>query len=937
MSFSLLSKKIQEHLKELGYFEETKPQKEAIPKILEGKNVLLISPTGTGKTEAALLPILDKMHREKTSDKSEGIKTLYITPLRSLNRNLMDRITLWCSKLDLRVAVRHSDTSISERRKQTLMPPDLLITTPETLQILLVSEKMRNHLKSLRYVIIDELHEIAESKRGSQLSLGLERLRLISPEFQVIGLSATIGEPEKLAKFLVGMDRECEIIKAEEERKMKFYISLAFPNEEDEILANEILTYPEVAARLRKITEEIKDKKATLIFTNTRSEAEILASRLRMMNTNVLVHHSSLSREARLDAETSLKTGEIRGIVCTSSLELGIDIGNIDFVIQYNSPRQVTRLVQRVGRSGHYFKGVAEGIIIAISIDTFLESYAIVEKAIRGEYERIKIPEKPMDVLAHQIIGMLIEYGELEIEEILKIFRRAYPYRNLTREEIESLINALEILKPRVLLRRMDKLSKTKGSYLYYFENLSMIPDQIQFAVIDVENENFIGSLDEEFIAQYGEEGTRFVLKGEVWEIVSIDEEQKKVLCKKAKTALGVVPTWVGEEIPVEKEIAQRSSELRRNLYEGLDLPSLENIDEKEYERMKKIFEEDRKKNLYYPRNYEILIEEDEGIIVINASFGTNINRLFAKLLAFLISEKLRRNFRIYSDAYRIFVFSEEIGSKEILELIKEAPYHDLDSLIRKIFNENDNLFRFRFLHVAKRFGIIRKNVSVDKKIIIELARQYKETPIYDEALKELLSKDLDVEGIKEIFNEILSGKIKLRVSKEMNSSSREALKYVVSELAVPGNKDPRRVLIETLKTRLYSKLITLICMDCLEYSETCSLVTKKDLICPFCGSRRIAISKLPSSTVNKLLIEITKGSPSMKTRIIERRWKIIAEKIENKGRLAALVFISNVSFNKALEILRRYNEEDEEFYQDILKGEVERLKQIFRRISSKT
>lgn len=929
MSFKYLSKGLQNLLNELGYKEETEPQRKAIPIILQKKNVLLISPTGTGKTEAALLPVLDMIK----DNKMKGIKVLYITPLRSLNRNLMDRITLWCGKLDLKVAVRHGDTSANERRKQMLLPPDLLITTPETLQILLVSKNMREHLKTVKHVIIDEIHELAESKRGSQLALGIERLRLISGDFQLIGLSATVGEPEKLAKFLVGSNRDCEIILAYEERKMKFKISYPKPNKNDFILSEKLLTYPEVVSRLRKIKEAMEDKKSTLIFTNTRSESEILASRLRMLGMNIFVHHSSLSKEARISAESSLKLGEIKGIVCTSSLELGIDIGHIDYVIQYNSPRQATRLVQRVGRSSHYLGGIAEGLIIATTLDTVLESYVIAEKALKGEYERINIPEKPMDVLAHQLIGYLLEYGEVDLKDFLDFAKEAYPYRNLSLEDLEKLVELLENLRPKALLRKNDSLKKSFGSYYYYFENLSMIPDQVQYSVIDFDTKNFIGVLDEDFIAEYGEEGTRFILKGEAWEILAIEEDNRRVLCKKIENPIGIVPTWVGEEIPVERDIAQEVAELRKEVYSKKLALNPELMEIQDIKNIEEIFEEERRKGNKLASVNEIIIEKENGIIVINSCNGTKLNRTFSKILAFVINDRLRKNFRIHSDAYRIYIISKEIESHEILEILKKLQFYDIDDLIVRIFNENDPLFRFRFTHVAKRFGIIKKNAIIDKKIIIELARQYRNTPVYEETLKEIFSKDLEIESLKELIRKMTKNEIRISINEKMSEITKEALKYVLVEASIPGNKDPSKFILEAFKVRLYSRLITIFCMDCKEYIESKILATIKEITCPLCNSKKLAVSRMEITKVSNYLQSILKKRRDAKIKRLEKRWEKISELISKKGMLALIASCANIGLNSIESIVNEFNEDKEDFYYRLMQEETKRLSKIMEKL----
>ncbi|HLI46689.1 MAG TPA: DEAD/DEAH box helicase [Geobacterales bacterium] len=930
MSFKLLSKELQNILRELGFDEETEPQRKAIPIILQKKNVLLISPTGTGKTEAALLPVLDMIKE----DKSKGIKVLYITPLKSLNRNLMDRITLWCSKLDLKVAVRHGDTPPSERRKQMLQPPDLLITTPETLQILLVSKNMRENMKTIKHVIIDEIHELAESKRGSQLALGIERLRLISGDFQIIGLSATVGEPEKLAKFLVGNERVCEIILAYEERKMRFKICYPRPSKEDFLLSEKILTYPEAASRVRKITEAMRGKKSTLIFTNTRSESEILASRMRMLGVDIFVHHSSLSKEARISAESSLKLGEIKGIVCTSSLELGIDIGNIDYVIQYNSPRQATRLVQRIGRSSHYLGGVAEGLIVATTLDTFLESYVIAEKALRGEYERIVIPEKPLDVLAHQLVGYLLEYGETSIQDFLKLAQRAYPYRDLRLDELDKVVELLQNLKPKGLIRKGELILKSLGSYYYYFENLSMIPDQVQYAVIDFDTKNFIGVLDEDFIAEFGEEGTRFILKGEAWEILFIEEDNKRVICKKVETGLGVVPTWVGEEIPVERDIAKKTAEIRKELYDGIVNLNLELLDIEDFEIVNSILKAEKKKDIEIPDPHELLIEEDENVIVINSSNGTKMNRTLSKVLSYVINERLRKNFRVHSDAYRIYIISKEIEPIEVLEILKKLQFYDLDDLISRIFNETDPLFRYRFTHVAKRFGIIKKEATIDKKIIIELARQYKDSPIYEETLKELFSKDLEIDTLKELIKKISKNEIKIRISATISELTKEALKYVLIEAGIPSNKDPSKFVLEAYKVRLYSRILTVFCMDCKEYVEAKSFASISTLVCPFCGSNKLAVSRMEPSSVIKYLNNIIKNSKDVKVRRLYKKWEKIGELIAKKGKIAFIAAASNISYKSIQELTTKFDTDNDDFYLSLIKEETNRLNQILKRTS---
>ncbi|MDI6847113.1 MAG: DEAD/DEAH box helicase, partial [Candidatus Bathyarchaeia archaeon] len=350
--FDLLDKPIRDALAELGFSEPTLPQVMAIPPILAEENVLLIAPTGSGKTEAVLLPIFSNFIQQNGK---KGISIVYITPLRALNRDMLKRLSFWASKLGISIEVRHSDTEIKLRRRQALFPPDMLVTTPETLQAILPGSRMRQHLSQVKYVIVDEVHELASSKRGVQLTIALERLYEIARrEFQRIGLSATVANPEKVAKFIAGTYRSVKVVEATLPKGYRYLVETPSPQEDDYDLAGKLRTSPEAAARIKRITELVDTHKSTLIFVNSRQNAEMLGHKFNQLKRfDIAVHHGSLSKEERAKIEDEFKSGTLKAIICTSTLELGIDIGNVDLVIQYLSPRQVSSLIQRVGRSGH--------------------------------------------------------------------------------------------------------------------------------------------------------------------------------------------------------------------------------------------------------------------------------------------------------------------------------------------------------------------------------------------------------------------------------------------------------------------------------------------------------------------------------------------------------------------------------------------------------
>ncbi|MDH5460316.1 MAG: DEAD/DEAH box helicase, partial [Candidatus Bathyarchaeota archaeon] len=735
----------------------------------------------TGKTEAAVLPVLSMLLQEP--QRIPGIKVLYITPLRALNRDMLERLEWWCNNLDIKLAVRHGDTETKERTRQSRSPPTILITTPETLQAILPGWILRQHLRHVRWVIIDEVHEMADSKRGSQLSLALERLRwIIGRDFQVIGLSATIGSPEKVAQFLVGNGRSVEIVRVPVARILRFKIVFPKPEAEDLRLSSRLYTHPEVAARLRIIRDYISKRKSVLLFTNTRAVSEVLASRFKVwdMDFPVSIHHGSLAKPSRIAAERGLKNGELKGLVCTSSLELGIDIGRIDLVIQYMSPRQVTRLIQRVGRSGHRIGRIAEGIIVTMDSDDTLEALAIARKALKEDLEPVEVPPKPYDALAHQIAGLLLRRRRWQFDEILEIFRNAYPYKDLTIEDVEKILRYMHQRFPRLTwVSFEDKIAlkprRTKALFEYYFGNLSMIPDEKQYLVVDESSDSAVGILDEAFMAEYGKPGIKFIIRGTAWRILHVSGE--KVHVKPVDDPTGAIPSWIGEEIPVPFEVAQEVGSIRgfveEQMKNGLSPEEIADKLSGQYPSdkdtiLRALAETIEHVNAGFPvpTDKRIIVEDWEQFVIIHTNFGSLTNRALAQLLGQLLSEKIGYSIVVQHDPYRIFIQTMGAANADQMVTLFNEMRAMSDQAVRDSLTRatvKTGLFKRRMIHVARRFGALKKWADFSSVSLQRLIKSFEGTPIYEEALKEVFTKDLDLEKLVYVLGKIREGEIQVQ------------------------------------------------------------------------------------------------------------------------------------------------------------------------------
>lgn len=919
--FDQLNPKIREILQRMGFSEPTLPQRMAIPEILAGSNVLLIAPTGSGKTEAAVLPVL---HRIINIDEP-GIKSLYVTPLRALNRDMLRRLEEWSSALGVKIAVRHGDTTKVERASQSRSPPDLLITTPETLQVMLTGKRLRSNLKSVRVVIVDEIHELASSKRGSQLAVLLERLVEAAGEIQRIGLSATVGSPEEVARLLSGMYRDCRILRADVERLVDFRVLAPRPGLGAHALAGQLGCEPSLAAHISCIRDLVKLKKS-LIFVNTRQAAEVLGFRLKMLGEPIGVHHGSLSREARMEAEEAFKRGDLRGLICTSSMELGIDIGDVEHVIQYSSPRDVSRLIQRVGRSGHGIGRDSSGTILATCPDDIAEACAIARRASSGELEEVRIHEKPLDVLANQLIGLTLDFGEIGIERAFQIIRRSYPFRDLSMDEMLSVLDIL----------RENRLCKVEGGIIkrrrkgweYYFENLSMIPDEKRYNVYDMVSRRQVGTLDEAFVVSFATPGATFVTRGEIWEIVEIEDDTIKVVPIHRS---GEIPSWSGEEIPVPYDVAQEVGEIRSILARVLEehgeemaihwLTTRYPVDKEAAEELVDQIKHQMRAGCAVPDDKTVTIESDGSFVVINACIGHRANDALGRAITAILSTRFGSSVAMEIDPYRIqLTLPKRMMAEDLLNVISDLSSAQM-KVILELSLKNTTLFRWKMVHVARKFGSLSKEIDYERVSLVRILGVFENTPMYRETIREIYQERLDVDTAGNFLDRMKSGEIQVITGdlSPIGSSGRGG----GHDLIAPEHADA--AVLELLKNRILHDRVILFCVSCKKWRslrEVCRVPDRPE--CPLCGSRMIAALK-PWEDEEIKIVRMPEEKKSAEDKRRTKRVYRNANLVLTYGKTAAIALASRgLGPETAARVIKKLHSDELEFYRDILRAERE-------------
>ena len=799
-------KKLHPYVKE--WFENsfddfTPAQKQAIPEIHKGNNILVSSPTGSGKTLTAFLSVINEL--TALADKGEledKVYCIYISPLKALDndieRNLeqpLKEIEKIAEKpLGIRKAVRTGDTTQYQRTKMLKHPPHILITTPETLSILLVAPKFREKLSHVKYVIVDEIHSLAENKRGVHLSLSLERLQHLIGGFTRIGLSATVSPLEEVAKFLVGyeygVERDCILVDINYLKELDIEVispvdDIVIADDEDTRMATYAL-----------IDDLVMEHKTTLIFTNTRSATERYVYNLKKLygehfnSNNIMAHHSSLSKESRLETEEKLKKGELKAVVSSTSLELGIDIGYIDLVILINSPKSVSRALQRIGRSGHRLHEKSKGRIIVTDRDELVECSVLLKNAKEGKIDNIKIPKDCLDVLSQHIYGMGIE-NPWDIDYAYDVIRKSYCYNDLERDDYEDVLSYLAgeyvELEERYVYAKIwiDYKENTFGkrgklARMLYSTNIGTIPDH-SAVIVKCDGEP-IGKVEEDFMEKL-KKGDSFVLGGRTYKF-----NYGKGMTINVSPASGppTIPSWYSEQLPLAFDLAVDIQRFRYILESKFQYGrSKEEIIEFLHEYLyvdefaaNSIYEYFNEQFLYaqIPHKQKLLVEYYTGFggrkfVVFHSLFGRKTNDAIARAVAYVASDRNKRNITISITDNGFYLSSD--GKMGALEALKRLNPNNFENILIRSLDKTETLAS-RFRHCAgrslmtlRRYKGHEKSVGrqqVRGKILLKYIQEMDNNfPILKESRREATEDYMDIKNAKRVISWISSGEMEIK------------------------------------------------------------------------------------------------------------------------------------------------------------------------------
>lgn len=846
------------------YSNFTPAQLLAIPEIKKGNNVLISSPTGTGKTLAAFLGILDELFKLGEEGKLEDhVYVVYVSPLRALNndmkRNLIEplkEISDAARKLgyeipEIRVAVRTSDTKPYEKQRMIKTPPHILITTPESFSIALVAPRFRETLRNVKWVIVDEIHELCSSKRGAHLSLAIERLEnFVGHRLIRIGLSATIAPLDEVAKFLVGFEdngrpRKCKIVDARFAKPFEIRVVSPLRN-----IAT--ASASEISEAIYSTLKDIILKhRTTLVFTNTRSATERVVFKLRKMfkENNVLdadkieAHHSSLSRDLRLNVEEKLKRGELKVVVCSTSLELGIDIGYIDVVVLLSSPKSVSRLLQRIGRAGHKLRNVSKGIIVIVDRDDLVECTVLAKAALERKIDNVRIPKNPLDVLAQHIVGMALE-RKWKVDEAYRLVRRSYNYHTLSFNDFMSVLKYLsgklvnlehQRVYAKIWLDEEEGVFGRKGrgkTRMIYYMNSGTIPDEAKITVIS-DNGKYIGTIDEQFL-QILLPGDIFVLGGRTYKFIR--SYGSLALVKPVEGERPTVPTWFSEMLPLSYDSALLVGEFRRKIASMIDEGKSEGeilrfIMEHYYveehvakDIYKYILEQYRFTQGIVPNDKLILIEvfgEGSKInIVFHTLFGRRVNDALSRAYAYVLSNLAGSNVKVTvtDNGFMLTITNINLSQTIITNLLSKVKSTNIDEILRRAL-KNTELLKRRFRHCAQRsFMILKRYMGREKSVhrlqlnaqnLLKVVEEIMDFPVLKETYREILEDFMDIKHAKEVLRKMEAGEIEVRIITGKPVPSPFAHNIVLQGYSDVVLMEDRRALLRKLYERVLEYMRT--------------------------------------------------------------------------------------------------------------------------------
>lgn len=777
----------------------TESQGYCLVPIHDRKNILLSSPTGSGKTLSAFASILSYLITLAEMGELENkIYAVYVSPLKALSRDIevnlrkpLEEIeTLADKKFGIRIGLRTGDTKISERNKMARKCPHIFITTPESLAIVLTSKKFVDYLAAVEFCIVDEIHAL-DNKRGVYLSLTLERLNEVSKIWPVkIGLSATISPLEEVARFLagVGEDREVEIasVKLTKEIDIKVLTPVNSLIEDEQIMP----------CMYDLIDNLIQKHKTTLIFTNTRAGTERVVSHLKDKfptiygEDNIAAHHSSLSKSLRFNIEERLRNGELKVVVCSTSLELGIDIGYIDLVIMLGSPKSSARALQRIGRAGHQLHANPYGRFIVTDRDDLVESCVIQKEMIERKIDTIRFPQNCLDVLSQQIYGMAI-YKPWNLDDIYNLIKKSYCYANLTKNDFFDVISylageyALEKsnVYGKIWYDKETNMIGKKGKLarVIYLTNIGTIPEESFVTVKIVPSGEKIGVIDESFLERMKPRDV-FVLGGSKYEYGYV--RGMNLYVRSAIHKSPTIPSWFSEMLPLSFDTALEINRFRTLLAERFKL-KIKNQEIINFIKEHLYVEDLTAKAIYnyfneqrsfseIPTQKTLLVEKykgDKNYLLVSSMYGRRVNDALSRALAYLMAHVGGRDIEVGINDNGFYLAGEKL---EIEKALKFLTPENLDKVLIEAIEKTDILAR-RFRHCATRALMILRTYKGQRKtvgkqqmkshfLLAAVRKVSGKFPILNEARREVLEDLMDIENAKKVIELINKGQIKVKI-----------------------------------------------------------------------------------------------------------------------------------------------------------------------------